>query len=82
MLAFQSMKPQNFHPSDSVTHGRKDMMAGEWRRGRLGRPDVRDALDQSYLRLTWFSNPVSEFPLTYHSELIDEHSVFWAKGLL
>jgi hypothetical protein len=32
--------------------------------------------------LSYFSNPVSEYPLTYHSELIDEDSASGAKGLL
>ena len=60
----------------SMTHGSKDMMAlaGLRRPGTLGRLDVRDALHQSYLRLSQFSNPVSKFPLTYHSEVIDRDS--------
>ena len=30
--------------------------------------------------LSYFSNPVSEFPLTYHSELIDEDSASEGKS--
>jgi hypothetical protein len=32
--------------------------------------------------LSYFSNPVSEFPLTYHSELINKDSASGAKSLL
>ena len=47
--------------------------------GRVGRLHVRDALDQSYSKVSkYFSNPVSEFPLTYHCEFIEDD----AKGLL
>ena len=30
--------------------------------------------------LSYFSNPVNEFPLTYRSELIDEDSVLFSVG--
>jgi hypothetical protein len=33
---------------------------------------IKDALKRGYSRLiNYFSDPVSEFPLTYHGELID-----------
>ena len=51
----------------------RETMVGRWRGilRRLG--DGRDTLEQDYIFMTpsYFSNPVSEFPLTYLSELID-----------
>ena len=45
-----------------MAQGREGTMTGRWR-GLLGRLDLRDALDQTYSRLlSYFSNPVSEFP--------------------
>jgi hypothetical protein len=45
----------------------------------LGRLDDKDALKQDYSRLLdYFSDPVSELPLTYRGELqvIDGDSIF------
>jgi hypothetical protein len=48
-----------------MTQGGKEMMAEQWR-CMLGRLDIRDALDQNYSKSSYyFSNLVSEFPLTY-----------------
>ena len=56
---------RNGNLSESMTQGGKEMMAEQWR-CMLGRLDVRDALDQSYSKGSYyFSNLVSEFPLTY-----------------
>ena len=57
-------------------------MAGRWR-GMLGRLDVQDPLDRSYSKfLSYFSNPLSKLPLTYHCEFIDKDSTSGAKRLL
>jgi hypothetical protein len=55
-------------------------MAVRWR-GILGRPDDGVAPGQGYRDiLSYFGIPVSEFPLTYREELIDEVSVWGGKG--
>lgn len=54
-------------------------MAGRWQR-MMGRLKVRDALHQNYSRLlSYFCDPVSEFHLTYHIELISEDKESRAK---
>jgi hypothetical protein len=53
-----------------MTQGDKEKTA-ERRRGMQGRGDYRDALEKGYTK-SYFSDPVSKSPLTYHSALIDE----------
>ena len=57
-----------------MTQGAKELVTGRrWGvLGRLGRLDARDALDQSYSRVISVVWRVSQFPSTYHSELINE----------
>ena len=44
-------------------------------------PNVRETLDYPYSRFpNYFGNPVSEFPLTYRSELIDGDSALFGVG--
>jgi hypothetical protein len=47
--------------------------------GILGRLDIRDALDRTYSG-SLLHNTVSEFPLTYRSEVIDKDSTSEAKS--
>jgi hypothetical protein len=50
----------------------------------LGRSDDKDALKQGYSRLlNFFSDPVSEYLLTYRGELIDgiQYSTSGLKGI-
>ena len=56
-----------------MTQDGKERMSGRWW-GKLGRLDIRDAGDQNFMKviLSCFGDPVSEFPLTYHCEFIDE----------
>ena len=63
-----------------MTQGGKEMKAGRWW-GTLKGPYVRDAFDHVYSRYSYFRNPMSEFPLTYRSELIDEYLAMGAKRL-
>jgi hypothetical protein len=59
-----------------MTQGGREMMADRWR-GILGRVDNGVAPGQGYRDfLSYFGFPVSEFPLTYRDELIDEVSVW------
>jgi hypothetical protein len=52
------------------------------RRSILGSQDVRDALYQSYSRISWLLQESRGQILTYHSELIDEDSASGVKTLL
>ena len=63
--------------SEWMTQDGKETMAGRWP-GMLGGLDVRDTLDQSYLRLSQLVHSMSRFPLTYQSELINED---WGEGI-
>ena len=47
------MTPQNGSLYDSMTQGGKEMMAGLWH-GMLERLNVRDALDQTYSKISHF----------------------------
>ena len=76
MLAFQSIHLQDGHQSESVTQGSKEMVE-RWQ-GILGRLDIRDALDRTYSGS--LLHTVSEFPLTYRSEVIDKDSTSEAKS--
>ena len=60
-----------------MAQGGKEMMVGRWR-SMLGRLDVQDALDQSYSGLSTSAIRRVDFPLTYHSELIDEDSALFS----
>ena len=58
-----------------MTQVDEEMTVGQWD-CIVGRRDVRDALCQSFRGLlSYFSNLVNEFPLTYHCKLIDDKSV-------
>jgi len=51
--------------------------------GRLDGDELLDELDQSYSSfISYFGYLVSQFPLTYRSELIDEYSALGAKRLV
>ena len=71
------MTLQSGHLSES-TPGGKEMMLGRWQGMMLGQ-NVRETLDQPYSRFPHnCGNPVSEFPLTYRSELIDGDSALFS----
>jgi hypothetical protein len=66
--------------SGRMTQGERGMMAVRWR-GILGRPDDGVAPGKGYRDFVSCSGIlVSEFPLTYRDELIDEVSVWGGKG--
>jgi hypothetical protein len=74
--------PQNGSVSDLMTQGGKERMAGR-RRGILGDWMFQTLLTKPIRKIpSCFGDPVSEFPLTYHCELIDEDSGSGAKILL
>jgi hypothetical protein len=63
-----------------MAQGERGMVAVRWQ-GILGRVDDGVAPGQGYRDiLSYFGIPVSEFPLTYREELIDEVSVWGRKG--
>jgi len=62
-----------------MTQGDKEKMAGR-RREMQGKRDERDDLEKGYSKLGTFSNPMSKFPLTYHSELMDEDPALFGVG--
>jgi hypothetical protein len=79
------MGPRRHHylqNGNSLTQGGKERMAGR-RRAILGDWMFQTLLIKPIRKiLSCFGDPVSEFPLTYHCELIDEDSGLGAKILL
>ncbi len=65
--------------SGSMTQGDKEK-TGERQRGMQGRGDDRDTLEKGYTK-SYFSDPVSKSPLTYHSAPIDEDPMSGGEGI-
>ncbi len=65
--------------SGSMTQGDKEK-TGERQRGMQGRGDDRDTLEKGYTK-SYFSDPVSKSPWTYHSAPIDEDPMSGGEGI-
>ena len=71
--SFPSASLPNGNLSEPLDQGGREMIAGR-RQGMLGRLVDRGSSQARLFEtlLSYFCNPVSDFPLTYHSEFIDE----------